>query len=720
MRVAYFGTYDRSGGRNAIVQAALRSVGVELLECHVPLWQDTEAKLRAVSRARAAPARALRQAQAWAALSRRYARLPEHDVMIVGSTAHLDLPLARHLADRRGIPLVFDPLVSLVETVRDRGLLPAGSTRLGALAALERRLFRLPDRLLVDSAAHARAWAREPGLPRGGSLVLPASAPAIYRETAQAYVARDIDEDRPLRLLYAGQYIPLHGLETVLAAADRLRDRRDIRFELVGKGQMLPAMREMAQRLALPKLCFVEDWMPAEQLAREHLAPADLCLGIFGDQAKARCVLPFKVYMAMAAGRPVLTADSPACRELLPEGPKGPSVWSLPPEDPAALAAAIEHLADTPELRTQLARAGQIAWDARFAPEPLGRLLRDDLAELIARRGRRPERSDRRWNPRTGPAADSPIGISGPAAEASLAAASAGSSSTAGDFPATAGPPVETRDVHRAPDAGSYTGPRHAWRTDLLARELLGALSAAESTPSESTAPIVADLGCGYGTLALKLADAGLTVLAFDLDGARVAMAREGAQRAERDGRVLFFVAEAGAIPLAQGTVDGLAAGEVLEHLRDDAAAAREIRRVLARGGSLVLSVPAGPERMGSSDRSVGHHRRYDRAMLRALLEGAGLEIDSIRAWGWPFGRVYDRSVQGPALRARVGRWAPILARLGRGGVLAAVWRWLFAIDEVLAPLAGEGGSGWLALGRRPLAVPLSTEPRDRPREADA
>jgi glycosyltransferase involved in cell wall biosynthesis/SAM-dependent methyltransferase len=694
MRVAYLGTYDRSGGRNAIVQAALRSVGVESLECHVPLWQDTEAKLRAVSRAGAAPARALSQARAWAALSRRYAALPQHDVMIVGSTAHLDLPLARRLADRRGVPLVFDPLVSLVETVRDRGLLPADSVRLRALAALERRLFRLPDLLLVDSAAHARAWALEPGLPAGGSLVLPASAPALYRETASPYVARTVSADHPLRLLYAGQYIPLHGLETVLAAADRLRNRDDIRFELVGKGQMLPAMRDLAERLALPNLRFVEDWMPAEPLAREHLAPADLCLGIFGDQAKARCVLPFKVYMAMAAGRPVLTADSPACRELLPEGPEGPSVWSLPPEDPAALAAAIEHLADRPALRAQLAQAGQATWDARFAPEPLGRLLRDGLAELIEREGRRSAASGGRRIPGTEPGAggrteNSGLRIAGPIAEAIEGATSAESPAESGEDLSAAGP-------------WSYIGPRHAWRTELLAGELLDALPTAGAMKPARSWPILADLGCGYGSLALKLAERGASVLAFDRDGVRVAVARKRAQRAGLGDRVLCFVADATAVPLSGGSVDGLAAGEVLEHVRDDAAAAREIERVLAPGGSLALSVPAGPKRMGRSDRAAGHHRRYSHAALWSLLDGAGLETRSIRAWGWPFGRIYDRSVQGPALRAQGGPWSPIWARLGKNGVLAAVWRRLFAIDEVLAPWAGESGSGWLALCRKP------------------
>ena len=123
LRVAYVGTHDE-GGRNAIVQAALRAAGVEVLDCRAPLWRDTGAKLGA---ARAIPAMlgaAPRLLTAWFELARRYRALPEHDLVIVGSTAHLDLPLVRRLARRAGRPLVFDPLISIGETLRDRGLLP--------------------------------------------------------------------------------------------------------------------------------------------------------------------------------------------------------------------------------------------------------------------------------------------------------------------------------------------------------------------------------------------------------------------------------------------------------------------------------------------------------------------------------------------------------------------------------------------------------------------
>jgi SAM-dependent methyltransferase len=76
-------------------------------------------------------------------------------------------------------------------------------------------------------------------------------------------------------------------------------------------------------------------------------------------------------------------------------------------------------------------------------------------------------------------------------------------------------------------------------------------------------------------------------------------------------------------LPFADGSFDRVVASDVLEHVDDDAAAMREVLRVLRPGGRAVVTVPAHPFLYGRHDRLVGHRRRYTKARLRRLARGA-------------------------------------------------------------------------------------------------
>ena len=67
---------------------------------------------------------------------------------------------------------------------------------------------------------------------------------------------------------------------------------------------------------------------------------ADICLGIFGDSEKASRVIPNKVFQILHSGKPLITRDSPAIRELL--NPDMTGVYLVPAASPKALADAIQ------------------------------------------------------------------------------------------------------------------------------------------------------------------------------------------------------------------------------------------------------------------------------------------------------------------------------------------------------------------------------------------
>src|SRR3546814_10781357 len=121
-----------------------------------------------------------------------------------------------------------------------------------------------------------------------------------------------------MHVLFYGQFIPLHGVDTVIRAARLLRNE-PVEWQIIGQGQVAPCIRAMLAEEPLPKLHWLE-WVEYRQL-KQFIAEAELCLGIFGPSEKAASVIPNKVFQLVAAGRPVITRDSAAIRELLPDSP---------------------------------------------------------------------------------------------------------------------------------------------------------------------------------------------------------------------------------------------------------------------------------------------------------------------------------------------------------------------------------------------------------------
>src|SRR5436190_5536972 len=147
MRVLYFGTYERAYPRNAQVISCLRRTGVEVVEHHIGVWDERRDQWRA----------GLGTATRLAVAELQLLKRPpgNFDVVLVGYPGHFDLPAARRAA--RGKPLVFNPLVSLVDTlVGDRGRFGAGSLAARALERIDRHAFRSADLVVADTDAHAR------------------------------------------------------------------------------------------------------------------------------------------------------------------------------------------------------------------------------------------------------------------------------------------------------------------------------------------------------------------------------------------------------------------------------------------------------------------------------------------------------------------------------------------------------------------------------------
>jgi SAM-dependent methyltransferase len=127
------------------------------------------------------------------------------------------------------------------------------------------------------------------------------------------------------------------------------------------------------------------------------------------------------------------------------------------------------------------------------------------------------------------------------------------------------------------------------------------------------------DLGCGPGGMRPMLAQFGKL---FSTDFTFDALQFCKAQQLDH-----LVAADAMRLPFDSGKFDAACVFDVIEHLTDDALAARELYRVLRPGGKVFVTVPAFQFLWGRQDIVSHHFRRYTAPILRRLLVSARFEL---------------------------------------------------------------------------------------------
>lgn len=178
------------------------------------------------------------------------------------------------------------------------------------------------------------------------------------------------------KVLFFGNYIPLHGVEYILQAA-KLLENEKVSFLLIGGGQERKKMEETASQLRLNNLNFVDFMKP--ELLRQEITKADVCLGIFGDTQKTRRVIPNKVYICSAMRKPIISADTPAMRELFDDD----EILFVKEGDVRVLADAILSLKIDRVLAKKMAENCRAKFQKTATPEIIGEELKKIIG-LIA------------------------------------------------------------------------------------------------------------------------------------------------------------------------------------------------------------------------------------------------------------------------------------------------------------------------------------------------
>jgi glycosyltransferase involved in cell wall biosynthesis len=371
LRICYFGTYLRNYPRNKIIIDGLRDNDVEVIECHVDLWRGIEPRWHEIKSAIGKIKLLYKIILAYFKLALlHHDIIRNYDMMIVGYTGHLDMFLARLLASIKRKPLLFDAFVSLYSTfVEDRRMFSPDSFLANLLSTIDKISCFLSDGVFLDTRSHIQYFKE----------YLHIHHVNFYRVWAGAddtvYFPRQIKKkDEDFIVLFIGGFIPLQGVQYIVKAAHVLNEKQDIKFRLVGAGQEYGNIRKLVKQFGLKNIEFT-GWLPYENLPDE-IASAHICLGIFGITEKAKKVIPNKVYMAVAMAKPVITGDSPAIREIFTDRK---NILLCKMGNPESIAESIMILKENAELRSRLINEGYLLYRKNFAPNVIGRRIKDIL-----------------------------------------------------------------------------------------------------------------------------------------------------------------------------------------------------------------------------------------------------------------------------------------------------------------------------------------------------
>ncbi len=274
-------------------------------------------------------------------------RGPRPDVVLASSPPLPVGAAAAAVARRFGIPWVLDVRDLWPDIAVVLGQLPEGPP-LEVARRLERGLYGSASRIIAVTEPF-REHIEASGGDGKVSVIYNGTSPT-YLDAGRTEPDRDelgLPTDRFV-VTYAGNLGIAQGLEAAVEAAGALGD--DFQLMLLGEGPRRPALREMAERLPPGRVQF-RDLVPPAQAARIMRA-SDAVLVSLASLPELRDYVPSKLFDACAVGRPVIVAADGESARLVSERD---AALCVPPEDPAALSAAITRLRDEPGLSGELA-----------------------------------------------------------------------------------------------------------------------------------------------------------------------------------------------------------------------------------------------------------------------------------------------------------------------------------------------------------------------------
>ena len=369
-RVLFWGRFDHGYSKTRVNAAAFKALGWEVDYFDVKWccrFGDVEAFFRGLD------------------------RRPRPDLVLVPVCRQRDIAAACRWAHRRGIKVLFDPMISAWDKkVFEQKKWKAEERRAKRLLAWEKKIMAMPDFITWDTSCHVDFAAEYLDVPREKMTPLfTGTDEEVFKpvegeckvESEKCKVESGMQlstfnsQLSTFKVLYHGAYLPLHGTEVIVEAA-RMTQDLPIQWDFLGWGAYKASTEAKAKGLKNVRFLEKVPYVKVPEVICAH----DIVLGVFGTTAKAARVIGNKVYECMACGRPTINEF---CTGYPPSAKDCKAIKFIPAGDPAALVKAVE------EYRADWANKEMYFRQARafFERELSMKVVTAQLRDILCRMG---------------------------------------------------------------------------------------------------------------------------------------------------------------------------------------------------------------------------------------------------------------------------------------------------------------------------------------------
>ncbi len=308
----------------------------------------------------------------WIILLIRYLVAPSHNAVYVPYPPYLDVWIVCILSRLKKRLVVIDAFMGIYDTlVRDRALLKAGGLPAIGVWHYEKLMLHLVDIALVDTPEHVMMLRQDYSLPEDRVVAVPVGIDENLWKPVEYPV-----EGSGFRVLLWTTFIPLHGVDVVAKAAKIVEKlNKDIRFTVIGTGQLANQFKETLETLDIGNLEWIDRFLPLDEI-QQYVVNSHCCLGVFGNQEKTGRVIPYKAYQTLASARPFVTADTTASRRLFSNMTNAVLV---PVADPIELAGALSRLSRDRALSRRIAEEGHRLYKRQLSNQVVRKTLKEIL-----------------------------------------------------------------------------------------------------------------------------------------------------------------------------------------------------------------------------------------------------------------------------------------------------------------------------------------------------